>query len=332
MAFLDLMTQAWDLSNQSLYGMYQNLVLRDRDSIAYSERDLATEIPLVLGWTFVITIFLYSLRNYILEPIGGWFLKTTKPVLRRRFADSASELIFYGAFTYMGYNIWITHHWVWPSAAWWDGHYIDEHLMRNDLRGLYLLDTARYLACLVSVRFLEHERKDKTEMTIHHIATTIVTVIAYGTGHSRIGAIVKMIMDPADVPLHLAKACKYGGDHRKSKVLLFCADRFFELFAITFFVTRLIMFGYVMYSSTVEGRIKCNWTPFQNFGLAQLYVLYALQVFWFSLIVKMAWRMASGKGVVDIRSDSEDSDYDGQQEKSKPIARKKNSKAKSKKS
>ena len=84
--------------------------------------------------------------------------------------------------------------------------------------------------------------------------------------------------------------------------------------------------------STVEGRIKCNWTPFQNFGLAQLYVLYALQVFWFSLIVKMAWRMASGKGVVDIRSDSEDSDYDGQQEKSKPIARKKNSKAKSKKS
>lgn len=70
MAFLDLMTQAWDLSNQSLYGMYQNLVLRDRDSIAYSERDLATEIPLVLGWTFVITIFLYSLRNYILEPIG----------------------------------------------------------------------------------------------------------------------------------------------------------------------------------------------------------------------------------------------------------------------
>jgi hypothetical protein len=36
--------------------------------------------------------------------------------------------------------------------------------------------------------------------------------------------------------------------------------------------------------------------------------------------------------VVDIRSDSEDSDYDGQQEKSKPIARKKNSKAKSKKS
>jgi len=84
MAFLDLMTQAWDLSNQSLYGMYQNLVLRDRDSIAYSERDLATEIPLVLGWTFVITIFLYSLRNYILEPIGVRNKKKSKMEVYRQ--------------------------------------------------------------------------------------------------------------------------------------------------------------------------------------------------------------------------------------------------------
>ena len=150
--------------------------------------------------------------------------------------------------------------------------------MRDDLRGLYLLDTSRYFACLFSIIFLEHKRKDFKEMTTHHVATLIVTIIAYMSDHSRIGSMVKLTMDPADVPLHLAKAFNYGGKERKSKTLQFLADRSFELFAVMFFFTRLIMFGYIMLSSTFEGRIRCNFDLVKNIGLSMLYIIYALQV------------------------------------------------------
>jgi len=199
-------------SNILLHSLYQNLILNDDvENIPTSEKSsrIEVDITMIMIWTFFITLGITASRKFLFEPLGGLVISTSDTSKKRRFADSFTELVFYGFFSYASLRIYWRHYWIWPSNLWWDDHYTNEHIMRNDLRAIYLLDTARYIASLISVMFLEHKRKDANEMKLHHVSTLIVGWYAYWTNHSRIGAMVKLVMDPADVPLHMAKACKY---------------------------------------------------------------------------------------------------------------------------
>lgn len=82
--------------------------------------------------------------------------------------------------------------------------------------------------------FLEHKRKDFLEMQIHHLSTVLVVSISYMYGWNRVGVIVMMLLDPADVPLHSAKMFKYVGEERcpenpQKSTYQFVADRLFEV-------------------------------------------------------------------------------------------------------
>lgn len=167
-----------------------------------------------------------------------------------KFSQAAMEAAFYGSFTLLGYAIVPSQPWIWPSKDWWIDFSSGTHsLMRNDLRCYYLLYGARYFQGAVSV-LLEPKRKDFVEMVIHHLVTVAVVAISYLYGWNRVGAVVMLLLDPADVPLHVAKMLKYVSQARSknraiSQLCAFAADRTFELFAVTFFVTRVAMFPYV---------------------------------------------------------------------------------------
>ena len=144
----------------------------------------------------------------------------------RKFGDSACEAANYLLFTIVGCSVVFSSDWVWPSDKWWDGEgYPSATLIRNDVRCWYILDASRYSATLVSLVFLEHRRKDFNEMCVHHVATILVTLVSYSLGFTRVGAMVKLVMDPADVPLHTAKMFLYiSGEDQKSWAY-FIADR-----------------------------------------------------------------------------------------------------------
>lgn len=163
-----------------------------------------------------------------------------------KFSQAAMEAIFYGGFSALGLSIVPSQPWIWPSKHWWIDFQSGQHsLMRDDLRCYYLLYGARYVQGAVSV-MLEHKRKDFLEMQIHHVVTVAVVFISYAYGWNRVGAVVMLLLDPADVPLHAAKMVKYVGEARgNNKTCAFLADRLFELFAVMFFVTRVALYPYV---------------------------------------------------------------------------------------
>lgn len=215
------------------------------------------------------------------------------------------EVALYGSFTYMGLRVVASQEWVWPSAKWWIGFSEGGHeVMRSDFRCYYLLYIARYFQALFTV-FIESKRKDFIEMLTHHLVTVFVIYISYVYGWNRVGGIVMLLLDPGDVPLHMAKLCKYMAEARNSSRWQILADRLFEFFAIVFVCTRLIIYGYVCWSAHIEA------TRYWPKGLAEwscvllLYTLLGLQVYWFSLIVKVAITLLRGDGVQDIRSDDE---------------------------
>jgi hypothetical protein len=73
--------------------------------------------------------------------------------------------------------------------------------------------------------------------------------VSYAFGWNRVGAVVMVLLDPADVPLHIAKQFKYVGDARGGwlqKVCQTAADVFFVIFMLLFAVMRLGLYPYVV--------------------------------------------------------------------------------------
>jgi ceramide synthetase len=269
--------------------------------------DPMEDVCVYLMFAVMFLVMLLIIRHCVIEPLARILLKSSDPAKRIKFGDSGSELVSYFVFTVIGMSVCLTQMWVWPSSQWWEGRGEGQHAeMRNDLRCWYIMDASRYTAALVSLIFFEHKRRDSTEMFVHHVAAILVTFVSYQYDWTRVGAVVKLLMDPADVPLHTAKIFKYVGEGRgKISVFTFLADRSFEFFAVTFFITRLVMFGYVVWACA---HAELGTSGYICTGL--LVVLYCLQVFWFILIAKMAVKMVKGDKLEDIRSDSDDDDDD----------------------
>lgn len=288
---------------------------------------LSVDAGIFLIYAAVFFAINWVLRIVVVGPLARVVLTRPSKGMVQKFSQSFLEMVFYGSFTAFGLMIVPTQAWVWPSKHWWiDFHSGSHAVMRDDMRCYYIMYASRYLQGLLSV-FIEHRRKDFVEMQVHHWATVVLVWVSYACGWNRIGVIVMLLLDPADVPLHVAKQCKYISDSRKGSgavagfdVWGVAADRLFEFFAVVFFVTRILMYPYICWSAHIEAtryfpKGLPEWTC-----VALLELLFCLQLYWFWLLIKAVINMISKGGVEDIRSDDEDEDTSNEKQ---PIARKK---------
>ena len=169
----------------------------------------------------------------------------------------------------------------------------------------YQVELGVYLHMLA---WTEVSRSDAVEMIVHHITTILLLSFSYITNFTRVGASILLLHDSADVLLESAKCFNYISKAKDSKWACKFCDTIFALFAITFLVTRLIIYPrYIIYSVFFEApnHFGTNWAGFWVFSVL-LVILQFLHIFWFYLIAKMLWNLMS-KGVEkDARSDDED--------------------------
>jgi ceramide synthetase len=261
----------------------------------------------------------WGLRKAVVEPLAAKLLgaKSTKSKVQK-FAQSCMEMVFYGAFTVFGALVVPGQTWFWPSKLWWSDYKSGKMLFVTDaLKAYYLLYAARYAQGIVSC-LIEHKRKDFWEMQMHHIVTVSLIGISYAFGWNRVGAVVMALLDPADVPLHVAKQFKYVGDARggkTQKIMQTGADIFFVVFMLLFAVMRLGLYPYVVWSSTLEGPRHFAYGTGAYACVALLFVLLGLQVYWFALIVKVAIKVVTSGAAEDVRSDDEDEDEEPKKKK-----------------
>lgn len=274
------------------------------------------DLLVCLIYTVGLLVLNWGLRLVVIDNVAWKVLSKTTPKKVEKFTQSVMEIIFYGVFSVIGLIIVPNQPWAWPSALWWKGYSqldmteANEFMRMSDaLSCFYILYAARYLQNIVSV-LIEHKRKDFLEMQIHHITTALIVAISYVYGWYRIGAIIMLLLDPADVPLQAAKLSKYIGEGRcpgvKSNWWQFWADRLFETFALTFFVTRLVLYPYVVWSAHFESRQFFPHGGPEIACLVLLNILLVLQVYWFALIMRVAWKLLVLGHAEDVRSDDED--------------------------
>jgi ceramide synthetase len=148
-------------------------------------------------------------------------------------------------------------------------------------------------------------------MALHHFVTVWLIGLSYTYGWTRVGAVVMVLLDPADVPLHIAKQFKYVGDVRggaRKKSCQAAADFFFMVFMFLFAIMRLGLYPYVVWTAHRESAPYWKQQIGGRTCIILLYVLLALQIYWFTLVLRVAIKVITCGSAEDVRSDDDEDD------------------------
>jgi len=294
------------------------------------------DIFFVLYWIVVFTGLRCAVMEYVLAPFAA-ACGINKKKAKIRFAEQAWILLYPTMCWSTGmYIMYHSDYWLDLRALWRDW---PTREMDGLSKWYYLVQFAFWLQQIVVVN-IEERRKDYAQMFTHHVVTCALIFCSYGYHMSKVGTVILCLMDLVDIILPAAKLLKY------LHFQLSC-DIMFGVFMVTWFITRHILFMWVCWSvyahipeeirygcyqgstQQLEGPLPVpdDWEhltwPFRNpVGLVCwndnikwgfLGMLLALQVIlcmWFIMIVKVAYKVLSGQGADDSRSDDEDEEED----------------------
>ncbi|XP_069678486.1 ceramide synthase 6 isoform X2 [Periplaneta americana] len=263
--------------------------IEPNDKIAYADhRHLIVPLPMALLMLALRFVF----ERYWFAPLGiSLGIKNTKPkkappnaVLERAYLSKGK----------------IKHKQSVTSDCWW----------------YYMISLAFYWSLAVS-QFFDVKRKDFWQMFVHHIATISLMAFSWICNLHRIGTLVLVTHDCADIFLESAKMAKYANYQR-------VCDSLFVIFTVLWIITRLGLFPmWIIYSTAIEAPKIVAMFPAYYFFNFLLILLLCLHLFWTYVIVKIAYKsLAAGQMEGDIRSSSSDevSDESGSHPPTSPPA------------
>lgn len=229
-----------------------------------------------------------------------------------RFAEQGWSVVYYTVLWF--YGLYIHHNLptrIFDPVDLWLGY---PHIpLAGPLKFYYLLQTAFYIHQILIIN-AEARRKDHVQMMTHHVITVFLLAASYYCNFNRIGCLILVLMDWCDIFLPLAKMLRYINISQR------VTDAIFGWFLISWFITRHVLFIFTIVStfrdcprllpfdfSPQEGRYLNN-TVFLVFSF-MLIALQILQMIWFGMICRVAWRvLTTNKGASDDRSDESDAD------------------------
>ncbi|RWS26193.1 ceramide synthase 6-like protein [Leptotrombidium deliense] len=223
-----------------------------------------------------------------------------KPTTLTKFTESAWRCSFYSfAFAYGLYTLW-DKPWMWESVH----CYVDypHHSVSNEEWFYYNFELGFYLSLIVS-QFFDIQRKDFWQMFIHHIVTVMLLCFSWACNLQRIGTLVLVIHDFADIPLEGAKLSRYVRSANVSNVI-------FATFTVCWIYSRLGLLPYrvISYSLYFALDIVPMFPAYYIFN-ALLCALQVLHIIWTWLILRIAHNAIFNDGVKDLR-ESDDTTVD----------------------
>lgn len=143
-----------------------------------------------------------------------------------------------------------------------------------------MISMSFYWALTVS-QFRDIKRKDFWQMFLHHCVTLLLLSLSWVCNLHRVGSLVLIVHDCADIFLEAAKITKYANYQK-------LCDCIFAFFTIIWIITRLGFYPRIIYSSSVEApRILPMFPAYYIFN-SLLILLLCLHVAWTYLILKIA--------------------------------------------
>jgi len=181
----------------------------------------------------------------------------------------------------------------WPNQQW-----------TPSLRYFYITQLAFYLHSIVAHVTIEVRRKDYLQMLVHHVVTAMLICGAMYFNFFRIGAIVMFLHDINDVILEFSKMNQYRGSEGIAHIGL-------ATLILSWTLTRIYLFPRKVIYSTLMESVHYLWDIVDNPILylvtfnSLLITLYLLNIFWWSLMLRMIYRFVRDK---DFQQDVREKD------------------------
>jgi len=151
----------------------------------------------------------------------------------------------------------------------------------------FVIQVSNYVAALIQhLDGTEKKRSDWTQMLVHHFVTIVLIGGSQTVGLFRIGSIVLMLHDICDVILEFAKMCNYCR-YKYQEVFWILLVIAWVTFRIYYFYIKAVGPVYYDINFLVESKIIPDTVFFYRTPLMLcLYCILALNLFWFSLMLK----------------------------------------------
>ncbi|KAF8591576.1 longevity assurance proteins LAG1/LAC1 [Ramaria rubella] len=225
-----------------------------------------------------------------------------------RFAEQGWQFAYYIVYWPLGFYI----HWGLPSAPFrldrlWLNY---PHTPLAGPLKFYYLTQLGFWCHQVLLLNAEAWRKDHLQMMSHHIITISLVIASYSYNFTRVGVLIMVLMDWCDIFLAAVKICRY------LKFPDIVSHTVFSTFALSWIITRHVLFGIVIYSAynVAPLLIPFTWAPerghylTRDAYLAFVGLMVALQVIlcgWALTIFQVIWSVLRGSPPDDARSDDD---------------------------
>ncbi|KAI0677592.1 TLC domain-containing protein [Trametes maxima] len=253
--------------------------------------DLAFIAYYIVFWSFIRQ----SITLYVCRPVAKWFGIRRETKLER-FGEQGYAVIYFAFTSVWGIRVmsqlptwWYRTEHFWIDYPHWD--------MKPDLKRYYLMQMAYWCQqFIVLVLGLEKPRKDYYELVAHHFVTIWLVGWSYLINLTYIGNAVYLSMDLPDSFLGLAKVLNYIQWNNVNSVV-------FPVFLFIWSYFRHWLNWVILYSVWFEFDLmpetSKQWSPDDGVWLVwwmkyqvfiPLVLLQLLNIFWWFLIWRIAWR------------------------------------------
>jgi hypothetical protein len=234
--------------------------------------------------------------------VARWFRQRSllgRPSQLDKFAETGWRWLYYTSIFVWGVSCLWHKAWFWNITDCWYNY--PHHSVDSDVWWYYMAELSFYWG-LLGTQFIDIKRKDFWVMFIHHVATIILISFSWICNFFKIGTLVLVVHDIADIFLESAKLFKYSGSKKISEML-------FAGFALTWFITRLGIFPtWIIYSVTVDAPQLVQYFPAYFIFNGLLSLLLLLNILWAYYILKVVYATVVGNSdsiANDIRSESD---------------------------
>lgn len=175
----------------------------------------------------------------------------------------------------------------------------------------FVIECSFYIHSLYAALFLDIWRKDSIILMVHHVMTIALLVFTWCARYHRPALVTLFLHDICDIVLEFTKCANYLKAQCNGIVKSWerTADIGFLTFTVTWFITRLYLFPLrVIYHSTVYLNDNNIYVPLGYYLNALLYLLLLMNVYWFTLILHVLYKVARGQVLEDIRDFKDDNE------------------------
>lgn len=226
------------------------------------------------------------------------------------FLTLGSNMIYVVLFVVFAVAVMFREPWLSDIRLCWEGY--PYHPVGTGMRWTYTLFTAYYYGLMMSEAVRPRRKNDgRFKIMLHHVVTLQLLTFSWVCNFTRVGMLVLLLHLVADIPLNIAKMCKYSGHETASNV-------FFVFFLLSWLATRCYFYPFwIMYSVFFEATTYM-FMPSAYVFMGLLTGLLALNLSWTFLILRMVFRtFITNTPLRDLHEEGEEEDEDDQKQQIK---------------